>query len=93
MSSLLKKLQREVFVLTPQAPVAAGLSLDGFKHSVRADGDIEVAMDRSQNLNQLFSQLNNNGIEIQSMRNKANRLEELFLGLVDEKKAQQEASA
>lgn len=40
-------------------------------------------MDKSQGLNPLFEQLSAQGVQILSMRNKANRLEELFVSLVD----------
>ncbi|MEN7342455.1 MAG: ABC transporter ATP-binding protein [Pseudomonadota bacterium] len=87
MNALLRKLQREVFVLSPEQALSAAPALNGFDVELRNDGDIEVAMTRGQNLNAMFALLENNGIAIQSMRNKANRLEELFLNLVDEKKA------
>ncbi|MFK8052883.1 MAG: ABC transporter ATP-binding protein [Woeseiaceae bacterium] len=87
MSALLRKLQREVFVLSPSQQLTAAPALDAFDVSLRSDGDLEIAMNRGQNLNTMFAMLETQGITIQSMRNKANRLEELFLGLVDEKKA------
>ena len=44
---------------------------------------LEVSIDKDQSLNQLFNHLSNEGIEIISMRNKANRLEELFIDMVE----------
>jgi ABC-2 type transport system ATP-binding protein len=44
---------------------------------------LEVAVDKNKSLNQLFSVLSEQGIEIVSMRNKANRLEELFIDMVE----------
>ena len=44
---------------------------------------LEVAVDKNKSLNQLFSMLSEQGIEIVSMRNKANRLEELFIDMVE----------
>ncbi|ETO49917.1 hypothetical protein L326_0120770 [Yersinia pestis 113] len=44
---------------------------------------MEVDVKREQGLNSLFSQLNVQGVQVQSMRNKANRLEELFVTLVN----------
>ena len=48
-----------------------------------ADGSLEVELNKEQNLNELFALLSARGIEVLSMRNKANRLEELFLRLVE----------
>jgi ABC-2 type transport system ATP-binding protein len=50
---------------------------------VTADGSLEVEVSKEQNLNDLFAALSARGIEVVSMRNKANRLEELFLRLVE----------
>ena len=82
MSKVLRKLQREVFVLTLAEP-AAGLQLDGFEVSVRDDGDVEVAIGAGQTLNEMFARLNEKDVTVVSLRNKANRLEELFMRLVD----------
>ncbi|MUK76526.1 ATP-binding cassette domain-containing protein [Aliivibrio fischeri] len=81
MKSLLNKLQVETFILdlaeNSPAPV-----LDGAKITSCKDGSIEVEIDKSQGLNYLFEQLNHQGINVLSMRNKANRLEELFVSIV-----------
>ncbi|MEM7611015.1 MAG: ABC transporter ATP-binding protein [Pseudomonadota bacterium] len=84
MTALLRKLQREVFVLSPSQALQAAPVLNEFDVELRPDGDIEIAMNRSQNLNVMFQALDARGITIDSMRTKANRLEELFLSLVDE---------
>ena len=57
----------------------------GFKAKLRSDCQLEVEKGPDRNINDLFEQLNANGIGVVSMRNKANRLEELFLRLVDGK--------
>jgi ABC-2 type transport system ATP-binding protein len=49
---------------------------------------LEADLERGQTLNQLFDVLRDHGIEIVSMRNKANRLEELFLRLIAENKTE-----
>ena len=51
------------------------------------DGSIEVEVTKAQNLNDIFAALSARGIEVVSMRNKANRLEELFMRLVDKGQA------
>ncbi|MGL6003865.1 MAG: ABC transporter ATP-binding protein, partial [Aeromonas sobria] len=45
---------------------------------------LEVDLDKSQSLNSLFEQLSSQQVQVVSMRNKANRLEELFVNLVEE---------
>lgn len=81
--SLLAQLATETFVLDPAAPLQAAPSLDGYRTRLRADGSFEVEVARTSSLNELFQQLGDAGVNVRSMRNKANRLEELFLRLVD----------
>ena len=59
--------------------------LEGFSSMLRDDCDLEVEMGPSRNLNELFEQLNAQNITVVSLRNKANRLEELFMRLVESK--------
>ena len=90
MSSVLRKLQREVFVLSPRDRLEEAPVLDGFEANLRDDGDLEVAVDAGQDVNALFAALGARGISIQSMRNKANRLEELFIRIVENKQTDAE---
>jgi ABC-2 type transport system ATP-binding protein len=83
MGAVLRKLQREVFVLSLRDRLETPPSLAGFDCHLRADGDLEVAIDAEHDLNQLFAALDTQGIHVASMRNKANRLEELFMGFVE----------
>jgi ABC-2 type transport system ATP-binding protein len=92
MSEVLRKLQREVFVLSLEKPLASLPVIDGFELAARKDDDIEVAVGRGQDLNALFAALSARNIRVTSLRNKANRLEELFLRLVD-RPADDEAAA
>lgn len=81
MKSLLSKLDQETIVLDidkiSQAP-----KLDNFTVRLIDDHTLEVDVKKSQLINQVFSQLNDNNINVHSMRNKSNRLEELFVSLV-----------
>jgi ABC-2 type transport system ATP-binding protein len=86
MSTVLRKLQREVFVLSLAKPLQAVPDLDGFETVLREDCELEVEKGPSMNLNDLFAQLGERNIEVVSLRNKANRLEELFMRLVEHKK-------
>jgi ABC-2 type transport system ATP-binding protein len=83
MSSVLRKLHSEVFVLNLRTPVAAAPVLPGYSVTLGADGSLEVEVTKDQSLNGIFAALSASGIEVVSMRNKANRLEELFLRLVE----------
>jgi ABC-2 type transport system ATP-binding protein len=87
MSDVLRKLQREVFVLSLQEPLDRAPTLPGFEAELRDELELEVALYASDDLNALFRCLDEQGITVMSMRNKANRLEELFIGLVEGKAA------
>ncbi|HEX2139662.1 MAG TPA: ABC transporter ATP-binding protein [Woeseiaceae bacterium] len=92
MSTILRKLQRESFVLSLRDPLDGAPVLEGFDVERAGDYELEVAVDAEHDLNELFALLNAKGIRIISLRNKANRLEELFLGLVEGKQASRGAS-
>jgi ABC-2 type transport system ATP-binding protein len=83
MATVLRKLHSEVFVLNTRQPLAAPPELPGYAVRLADDGSIEVEVTKSQNLNDIFAALSVRGIEVVSMRNKANRLEELFMRLVE----------
>jgi ABC-2 type transport system ATP-binding protein len=83
MATVLRKLHSEVFVLNLRQPLAAAPELPGYAVQLADDGSIEVEITRSQNLNDIFAALSARGVEVVSMRNKANRLEELFMRLVE----------
>ncbi len=85
MGDVLRKLQREVFVLSLSQALTEAPRLDGFETSLRDDGELEVAIAAGHTLNELFEQLSRRGVAVVSLRNKANRLEELFMGLVENK--------
>jgi len=88
MSTILRKLQREVFVLTLRDPCTLAPELGEFASRLLDEGELEVAVDAGQDLNQLFAALSTQNIAVVSLRNKANRLEELFMGMVERKQAQ-----
>jgi len=82
MSTVLRKLQREVFILSLSEQLKRSPTLDGFETQVLPDCELEVAIGPGHTLNELFSQLSERNIDVVSLRNKANRLEELFMRLV-----------
>jgi ABC-2 type transport system ATP-binding protein len=85
MSTVLRKLQREVFVLSLREPLSEAPLLAEFETSLVEDNELEVTVDSGNDLNTLFARLNELGISVVSLRNKANRLEELFMDLVESK--------
>jgi ABC-2 type transport system ATP-binding protein len=85
MSRVLRKLQREVFVLSLADEAARVPELDGFRTELVDSGELEVELGPAHTLNDLFRALDAQGIKVVSLRNKANRLEELFMRLVESK--------
>ena len=83
MVNVLRKLQAETFVLNLREARTAVPRLEGFRAELADAHTLEVEVSRGQSLNRVFAQLSEQGIEIDSMRNKVNRLEELFVRLVD----------
>ena len=83
MANVLRKLPTEVFVFNLGESLAEPPSLPGFRTALADDHTLEVEVTKGQNLNDIFAQLSAKGIVINSMRNKVNRLEELFIRLVD----------
>lgn len=83
MSTVLRKLQTETFVLNLRGPLHGTLALPGYHVTAPDETTLEVEVNKDQNLNEIFLALSAAGGEVVSMRNKANRLEELFMRLVE----------
>jgi ABC-2 type transport system ATP-binding protein len=83
MANVLRKLQTEVFVFNSREPMTVLPQLPGFKLTLPDSHTLEVEVSKGQSLNDLFARLSAQGIQVDSMRNKVNRLEELFIRLVD----------
>lgn len=85
MKSLLAKLNIETFILDTtefeEAP-----RLEGFNCTATDNHTLEIEVAKEQGLNTVFTQLTEQGVQVLSMRNKSNRLEELFVRLVEEGK-------
>jgi len=81
---LLKKLDKETFVLDTREPVTDIAPLEPFTFKVIDQTTIEVTLGKEESLNHVFDHLNSQNIVIESMRTKTNRLEELFLGMVEQ---------
>jgi len=91
MSAVLRKLQREVFVLSLTDELTKAPEIAGFETRLREDCELEVEKGPDRDLNDLFAQLDARDIKVVSLRNKANRLEELFMNLVEGKQPGEEA--
>jgi ABC-2 type transport system ATP-binding protein len=83
MINVLRKLQTEVFVFNLRESRDVAPQLSGFTAVLSDAHTLEIEMSKTQSLNDIFAQLSAQGIAVNSMRNKVNRLEELFIRLVD----------
>lgn len=82
MKQLLAKLDNEGFLLDIEGELPSQLpTIEGATLNASDAHTLELEMPRSMSLNSVFERLNQSGIEVRSMRNKANRLEELFVRL------------
>lgn len=82
MRELLGQLTKETFILDLDKP-AFSPELSGCQAHLIDPTSLEVEISKKQGLNDVFTQLSEQGIKVVSMRNKANRLEELFVSLVE----------
>ncbi|MCG3846162.1 ABC transporter ATP-binding protein [Photobacterium damselae subsp. damselae] len=85
MKSLLSKLEAETFILDLSVPVET-VALEQVVWRLLDSTTLEIEINKGESLNHVFAQLSEQGINVQSMRNKANRLEELFVTLVAQAK-------
>jgi ABC-2 type transport system ATP-binding protein len=85
MSRVLRKLAMETFVLTLADEYTVLPSVAGYEIRMRDATTIEVDVPNDRSINDLFEALSDAGLRVIGMRNKSNRLEELFLRLVDNK--------
>lgn len=83
MKALLSELNSETFVLDLVKPLAEKPELDGFTTRLTDSNTLEVEIMKGQSISQMFAVLKDLDIEVLSLRNKANRLEELFVALVE----------
>lgn len=85
MKSLLGKLHVETFVLDVDGSEKIA-PLQGVVKQQMVEGSLEIELEKSQGLNHVFTQLTEQGVKVLSMRNKVNRLEELFVSIVNSDK-------
>ncbi|MGL4936632.1 ABC transporter ATP-binding protein, partial [Shewanella sp.] len=82
MKALLSKLNLETFILDLRHDISVAPTLDGMVCRLTDPHTLEVDVAKEHNLNDVFTQLTAANVEVLSMRNKSNRLEELFVELV-----------
>lgn len=85
MANVIRKLQSEAFVLTLEEAVQTAPDLDGYPVELRNEHELEVVVSKGQSLNMLFDALSEQSLHVVSMRTKTNRLEQLFMGIVEQK--------
>ena len=80
--ALLRELNKETFIFDVEECLTAAPALSASEARLIDNRSFEVDVVKGQALNQIFAQLDQQGIHIQSMRNKANRLEEMFVSMI-----------
>lgn len=81
--ALLEKLSLETFVLETSTSAGTISEVGGFSFRAAEEGTLEVDVPKGQSINALFKLLSELGVEVRSIRSKSNRLEELFVKLVE----------
>ena len=82
--NLLRELHREIFILDSRQALPETLAVDGFELTRIDDYCLEAQIEQGQDLAELMSQLHGQGISILSMRNRENRLEQMFVSLLEQ---------
>ena len=84
MQSLLRELDTEIFIFDLKDEIdSKSISNSPFEIKILDTYQISVEINKSQSLNEIFGYLNENNLNILSMRNETNRLEALFLDLTE----------
>lgn len=83
MKKLLSKLNKETFIFDTVEPIEELPDINNFDFKLIDNTTIEVEVDRRNNINELFASLTSKKINVTSMKNKRNRLEELFMNLLN----------
>lgn len=81
LKSFLQQLDKEYFLLFTKDPLENNIKIDNYKFKIVDSHTLEIEIPKNDSLNPLFSTLSANNITINSMKNKSNRLEELFFSL------------
>lgn len=87
--NLLQELNKEIFIFDVAVDLPEHFAVNGFVCEKIDVHSFEVQVEKGQTLNEVFSVLSEQGISIISMRNKANRLEEMFVTMIAQQAAHQ----
>ena len=82
MKDLLSRLDVQGFVLDLNKPINEAPIIDGFPMRLDDPTTLVAAVSKDKNINELFKLLSKKSIQVNSMRNESNRLEELFIEMV-----------
>ena len=82
MKDLLSRLDVQGFVLDLDKPISEAPEIDGFSMRLDDPTTLVAAVPKESNINDLFKLLSDKSIQVNSMRNESNRLEELFIEMV-----------
>ena len=83
MRGLLRRLHREVFIVDSADALPPDLAIDDFTLRRVDECTLEIEVEKGQHLNDAFAALDTAGVRVVSMRNRANRLEEMFVTLLE----------
>jgi len=84
MSELLARVNKDHFVLDLANPISQVPKIEGYECELESNKVLQVTVPKGKNLNVLFQQLTEKNIDVLSLKNKTNRLEQLFMDLVNE---------
>ncbi len=87
MKTLINQLNVQTLIMDSKEPLREKPILANYPSRRLDDFTLEIELHRTQSINELFKELSNHNIVITSMRNKTNRLEELFVRLIAQNKA------
>ncbi len=88
--ALLSQLNKEVFILDTKEELTVAPVVNEYRIDVKESRTLEVEVEKGKSLNELFEALSQQNIHVVSMRNKSNRLEELFVTLVEANQSEDE---
>jgi ABC-2 type transport system ATP-binding protein len=84
MAELLTRVKQDHFILDLAKPISTIPDIKGYKFELMESKLLNVSVPKGKSLNPLFQQLTEQHIEVLSLKNKSNRLEQLFMDLVNE---------
>lgn len=87
MKSLINRLHVQTLIFDLVEPLDSPLNLSNYPYRLLDKNTLEIELHKTQSLNSLFQELSQQSVNISGMRNKTNRLEELFVRLIAENKA------